>query len=354
SMFFEACLNLADMLEAAGDEEKAELWRKTARTLRANTNRWLWQDEKGFFRVHIHLDSMEHDFDEGNMFAMGGNTLAVLSGLASEQQARRIIHVALRRQEAYRVSTISGTLLPPYPRGLFKHPLCDDPYEYQNGAQWDWFGGRLVYAMFTHGFSQRGREKLLEIARKNIGNRGFFEWDTREGAGRGSPFFAGSTGSLAMALIQGYFGITLGKEGLTLEPRLGRDSGEIHVDVPAGDLFAAYIYDYDHGEDRIRFAVNSNSQALKTVRLLNLWRETIDAGEARPSLACVWEEGKKAFLTRERKGEDELLVLEITPEEYNQTLEAAPVDGRIRKESDRGNSPNRDQGSGKWRDSGRR
>ena len=78
-----------------------------------------------------------------------------LSGLAEEEKSRRIILEALRRQEKFHISTISGTLLPPYPKKLFKHPLVDDPFEYQNGAQWDWFGARLIYAMFQQGFYPR-------------------------------------------------------------------------------------------------------------------------------------------------------------------------------------------------------
>ena len=60
--------------------------------------------------------------------------------------------------------------------------------------------------MFESGFSREAREKLIEIARKDIVNGGLFEWDTKDGAGRGSDFYSGSAGSLARALIEGYLG----------------------------------------------------------------------------------------------------------------------------------------------------
>ena len=126
-----------------------------------------------------------------------------------EAKRSRIIEQALSRQKEFGVSTISGSLLPPYPKGFFKHPALDEPYEYQNGGQWDWFGGRLVLAMFESGFSREAREKLIEIARKNIANGGFYEWDTKDGAGRGSDFYSGSAGSLARALIEGYLGVRI-------------------------------------------------------------------------------------------------------------------------------------------------
>jgi len=51
-------------------------WEEKARSIKDNTNKWLWQEEKGFYKVHEHLDSLRHDFDEKNMFVMGGNTAA--------------------------------------------------------------------------------------------------------------------------------------------------------------------------------------------------------------------------------------------------------------------------------------
>ena len=89
------------------------------------------------------LDDLTHEFDEDDMFAMGGNTQVILSGLADEEKSGQIIQEALKRQEEFQISTISGTLLPPYPKNLFNHPLLDDPYEYQNGAQWDLVRGTL-------------------------------------------------------------------------------------------------------------------------------------------------------------------------------------------------------------------
>jgi len=175
SMFFKACVNLAEMMDALGEKKRGLFWREKARMVKTNTDKWLWQEGKGFYKVHMHLDDLHHDFDEEDMFAMGGNTAAINSGLADAEKSRRIIQEALKRQGTYDVSTISGTLLPPYPKSFFKHPLLDDPYEYQNGAQWDWFGAQLIYAMFQHGFSQTDKEKWLEIIQKNVDNRGFFE-----------------------------------------------------------------------------------------------------------------------------------------------------------------------------------
>lgn len=271
SMFYQACWNLAEMMDALNEEKRASFWQQKAHSIRDNADKYLWQEDKGFYRVHIHIDGLDHEFDEDDMFALGGNTEAILSGLADEEKSIRIIDEALKRQEEFQVSTISGTLHPPYPKGFFKHPLLDDPYEYQNGAQWDWFGGRMICALFESGLSDLGKEKLLEIILKNVKNRGFFEWDDKEGIGKGSDFYAGSAGSMGKALFEGYFGIKLGWNRLSIETKLGKDSGKIHAYQPSNDLFVAYDYQYLSPNQQIILDYSSNFSKSGEMKIFLPW-----------------------------------------------------------------------------------
>jgi hypothetical protein len=271
SMVYESCRELAAMFSALGIQEKADFWLRKAAALRKAADRHLWQEDKGFYRVHIHLDPFPHNFDEDGMFAMGGNAQAIISGLAGPERAGRIIQTALERQDEFRVSSISGSLLPPYPAGFFRHPAMDEPYEYQNGGQWDWFGGRLILAMFDNGYSAQAREKLIEIIRKNILNGGLFEWDTKDGAGRGSDDYAGSAGSLARALFEGYFGFKLGEKSLILEPKLGVDETRIRLHLPASGLALSYEYRPVRPENKIVLSYESNYSGPGEVRMLVPW-----------------------------------------------------------------------------------
>ena len=271
SMFYMAAVQMAKMFDALALEDRASFWRETAESIKKNTNIRLWQEDKGFYKVHMHLDALTHDFDEDGMFAMGGNAVASLAGLANARQQAEIIRAALERQNIYNISTISGTLLPPYPKNTFKHPLMDSPYEYQNGAQWDWFGGRLITSMFSSGFSLKAREKLIEIASKNIENKGFFEWDDQRGTGKGSDMFAGSAGSLGQALFEGYLGFKLTRDSLCLQPRLSKDTGRVHVYIPASDSFAAYEYRFIPENDSIEMTFNSNIDTKGQLRILSPW-----------------------------------------------------------------------------------
>ncbi len=308
SMFYEASLNLVEMWDALGEKHRMAFWKEKARSIKDNTNEWLWQENKGFYKVHMHLDSLLHDFDEEDMFAMGGNTVAILSGLADEEQSRRIILEAIKRQEALEISTISGTLLPPYPKNFFKHPLMDDPYEYQNGAQWDWFGARLIFAMFQQGFSQKAIEKCLEIIQKNVNNRGFFEWDNKEGIGLGSDFFAGTAGSMGKALIEGYFGIKLDWNALSIEPKLGKESGHVYIYQPANDLYVEYDYGFDEKTESITLSFNSNFPSQGTLKILNPWFSA-DEKNSPPSQLEVFLDGKAVRYDTEQKCQDELILI---------------------------------------------
>lgn len=312
SQFYGAARDLAGMLASLGRGERSLFWRVKAETLQANTNRWLWQKAKGFYRVHIHLrPGLRHDFDEDEIFAVGGNVAAVLTGLADEAQGRAILAQALARQKAMGASTVSGVLLPPYPRGTFKHPLVDDTYEYQNGGQWDWFGGRLILALYRHGFSREATAALLAIAAKDIGNGGLCEWDDRQGTGRGSDDFAGSAGSLGRALFEGYFGIDAGRDALTLEPRLGNDAGRVHAYLPSADLTVAYDYRPRPDGRSLELTFASDFGGRGVVRILLPWSSPGGGSSSLTEGDCEMTlDGRPVPFRLARMNEDDYAVLE--------------------------------------------
>lgn len=320
SMVYEACRHLASMFASLKKRQRADGWLKKAASLREATDRYLWQENKGFYRVHIHLDPFPHDFDEDDMFAMGGNVQAVLAGLADARKAERIIQAAIERQRSFGLSTISGSLLPPYPAGFFQHPAMDEPYEYQNGGQWDWFGGRLVLAMFENGFSSEAREKLIEIAAKDIRNGGLFEWDTKEGNGRGSDDYAGSAGSLARALYEGYAGFKLGERSLDLEPKFGADEGRVRFHIPSSGLVAEIDYRPVLAGRRILIRYESNFAGQGKVRVLIPWAYlgVHDAGSGRIRLE-VRRDGHEIPFLIEKRGQDEFVA--VTTDFGGHTLE---------------------------------
>ena len=184
------------------------------------------------------------------------------------------------------------------------------PYEYQNGAQWDWFGGRMIYAMFENGFSELAKEKLIEIFSKNLANRGFFEWDNKEGIGQGSDFYCGSAGSLGKALLEGYFGIKLGRDYLNIEPKIGRDSAKIHVYQPANDIFVTYEYSFDESEGQLSLSYNSNFPHDGSLRILIPWLNKVDREERLKRNLEVQIDGKLTDFKLETINNDSFVVID--------------------------------------------
>ncbi|HEX8746349.1 MAG TPA: trehalase family glycosidase [Pyrinomonadaceae bacterium] len=297
ALFYRAATQLAEIYEAVGGAERAGYWRSKAAMIKANVNKHLWQEERGFYKLHLLLTPalLGNAPDDSDIFAMGGNAVAALYGIAEDRQVRRILEVAERRQRQYKISTIGGTLLPPYPKGFFKHPVVSEEYAYQNGGQWDWFAGRFLLAEFERGYSARAYKQLLEVARKCVRNNGLYEWNDSSGEARGSANYAGSAGVMGAAIIQGLFGVYLSNSRLDLRVRLMERAGRIFLRQPATDSYLSYQYSYDEPGGRITLNYESNANREGQVCLL------LPQG-VRPSELLL--DGTKRSYTQETVGED--------------------------------------------------
>ena len=265
--------------------------------VKENINKYLWQEDKGFYRVHLVLTpARARDWqDDSNIFAMGGNGLAVLYAAADDHQSARIFDVAEQRQREFGLSTIAGVLLPPYPRGFFKHPAVNEEYNYQNGGQWDWFAARFLLAEFQRGYSARAYRQLVEIAAKANTNHGLYEWHTRDGKGMGSSDYVGSAGSLAGAVFQGLYGVYVSDKTLKLKIRLRDQPGQVHLYEPATDKYVGYQYRYLEESNTVKITYESNSPGVGKICVLL-------PKNRQPKELMV--DGEKKTFKREVTGED--------------------------------------------------
>jgi len=135
SIFFQACNELSMMYSDLGESEKADFWTDTALSIKENTNKYLWQQNKGYYKMHVQISSINPGFNEDEMFPMGGNTIAIQSGLANHSQIKQIFKIAKERKKQVNASTIGCVLVPAYPARFFANPGMDEEYEYQNGGQ---------------------------------------------------------------------------------------------------------------------------------------------------------------------------------------------------------------------------
>jgi hypothetical protein len=314
ALAYRAALRLAAMHEAAGDPLQRAYFRSQTTVLRAAADRRLWQEQAGFYRMHV-VTTPERAAgfpDDAAIFALGGNALAVLSGLANDAQARRIFNTAAARQREHHVSTIASVLLPPYPAGAFKHPMMAQPWQYQNGGQWDWFAGRFLRAEFERGHSQRARAQLQAIAARVARSRGVYEWNTREGEGKGSPRYAASAGALADAVFHGLFGVTLARGQLDLDVRLDR-SGAIHLYQPATDTFVAYRFEVAPARLVLRYESNAKGSGRAAVLLPKGKKAGTTSLDGRPVTASIETVGDDRFAFVETDWKPHRLEIALAP-----------------------------------------
>jgi hypothetical protein len=302
TLFARAAEELGAMLARLGDATRGDHWSGQASRIRTNIRRFLWAETAGFYRMHRLLPGPGKDvaYDDADTFALGGNALAALYGPADPLQAGRIFAAAEDRRRRYGVSTVAGVLLPPYPRGFFKHPIQSDEFTYQNGGQWDWWAGRFLLAGFVRGNAGPASRQLREIARRVQEAGGLYEWYTREGKGRGSARYAGSAGALAGAVFAGLFGLDSRADGLAITVRLGAEPGAVRAYEPALDRYVVYRYSFD-GRTRVaRLRYESNAPGFGRLALL------LPAGAAAQELLL---DGRAVPFTGEAVGRDRYAVL---------------------------------------------
>ncbi len=242
ALYCHAAHELSELLEATGEVARAAAWEAESKRVREAINRDLWQEERGFYRMHrLVTPQLARGFpDDASIFALGGNAVALLAGVADPPRAARVLAAAERRRRDNGLATIAANLVPPYAAGTFAHASMREPWRYQNGGEWDWFAGRFVLAEFHLGQSERALEHLRALARRANAAGGLYEWYERDGTGQGSAHYAGSAAALADAILTGLFGVELSATGAAVDIRLGGHEGGVEVYQPASGRSMAY------------------------------------------------------------------------------------------------------------------
>ena len=89
---------------------------------------------------------------------------------------------------------------PPYPENIYKNSTANKEYNYQNGGDWSWFGGRMIQQLVANGFAQQAYDEMQPMIDRVIKNQKFYEWYSVDGKPSGSGDFKGSAGVLAKAI----------------------------------------------------------------------------------------------------------------------------------------------------------
>jgi len=162
----------------------------------------LWDSEREKFIPHIYLNGspFSGDFDEEAIYYHGGTAVAIEAGLLAKVQVKQALSRMIANVHESGAATIGLTLYPTYPKGSFKNPGMY-PYGYQNGGDWDWFGGRMIQQLIRYGFVTEAYEQIQPMLQRAVDHNGFYEWYTVDNQPKGSGTFRGSAGVLYDAIL---------------------------------------------------------------------------------------------------------------------------------------------------------
>lgn len=175
-------------------------WASVASGITKNVRKYLWDTTAQKYIPHIYLNGspFSPDFNEKELLYTGGSVCAILAGFNTPAEVKEINRqmVACAAKEKY--ATVGITVYPPYPAKQYPNM---QPYNYQNGGDWTWFGARMIGVLIDYGYVEDAYTELLPMIDRALANKGFFEWyNVQTGAPKGSGDFRGEAGVLYDAI----------------------------------------------------------------------------------------------------------------------------------------------------------
>ena len=192
---------LGNMAELIEEEEKANYYTNLQSRVKSNIRKHLWDSDRNKFIPHVYPDASPFppDFDENMIYYHGGTAIAIEAGILSREEIAKSIQQMKSNVTLSGAPSIGLTLYPPYPESVLGKNISK-PYQYQNGGDWTWFGGRMIQQLIAHGFVSEAYAMANPMIDRVLENKGFYEWYAMDGTPQGSAEFKGSAGVLGKAI----------------------------------------------------------------------------------------------------------------------------------------------------------
>lgn len=184
----------------AGDS-RAPVWTARRADLQRNIRKYLWDTARQKFIPHVYLNGSPFPagFDESAIYYHGGTAVAMEAGLLDHDEIAASIAAINENVRKAGAGSVGLSIYPAYPAGFFKKRSMQ-PYDYQNGGDWPWFGGRLVQQLVRNGFVREGFVALKPMVERVKKDGDFFEFWSLDNRPRGSAQFRGTAGVLGVAM----------------------------------------------------------------------------------------------------------------------------------------------------------
>jgi hypothetical protein len=182
---------------------QGQKWKSLKNSIAQNVRKYLWDTKHKKFIPHIYIDKSPMcfplGFDESKIYYHGGTAIAIEAGLLNKKEIDESNKHMLDDVQLSGAQSIGLTLYPPYPKNVF-HGAMSNPYIYQNGGDWTWFGARMIQQLIVNGFIKEAYIEMQPMIKRVILNKGFYEWYDINGKPAGSGNFKGSAGTLDQAI----------------------------------------------------------------------------------------------------------------------------------------------------------
>ncbi|MCY1722461.1 hypothetical protein OU798_19080 [Prolixibacteraceae bacterium Z1-6] len=194
--------NLTELTEDSNEKKRFESLHSE---IVKNTRKYLWDTDKSKFIPHLYIDGspFPEDFDENEIHYHGGTAVAIEAGILNKDEIATVLAQMVKNVELSGAPSIGLTLYPTYPSEVLAENISA-PYEYQNGGDWTWFGGRMIQQLIEYGFVEEAYQQVQPMFERVVINDGFYEWYKIDGTSAGSGDFKGSAGVLAKSIEMFY------------------------------------------------------------------------------------------------------------------------------------------------------
>jgi hypothetical protein len=150
-----------------------------------------------------------------------------------------------------------------------------EPFQYQNGGQWDWFGAALVQAEFERGHSEQARRHLSQIMNRiATAGPGLHEWYGQDGSPKGSGDYAASAAAIYNAVVKGLLGVSPSSSGYRVVVRTGETL--LPFEVPQRAVAGRLTVSQRVEDERIEVEVNSTFPVAEVCTVLPPGRRVRD------------------------------------------------------------------------------
>jgi hypothetical protein len=193
---------LNDMVSFTVNPAEKKKWSELKDLTASNTKKYLWDATKQKFIPHLYINGSPFpaSFDENKIYFHGGTAIAMEAGLLTKKEIEKANADMVKNVKLSGAATVGLTLYPPYPQNIIPGSTANKEYHYQNGGDWEWFGGRIIQQLIAHGFVQQAYDELQPMVERIMKNGRFYEWYRRDNKPNGSDNFKGSAGVLAKAI----------------------------------------------------------------------------------------------------------------------------------------------------------